>query len=270
MKTFIQSIKFIVLGVAVAVGASYIHAQSWTPAPGTPPGSNTIFPVNVSSDDQVKDGGLSVNAFVANQNAQFDQVIYLQGAMHGGTASTIDSTILFGGTDPITSSINRVVNIVATGGLKATNNIQSDTLTELYVGDLCANSLGELVRCASTSTYPTISQVEVYTGPSGNPLPIECIVDITGPMNYATTYKVHFTFDSTDVPDRHLDLSTLVGSCTVTIPAGMISNGVWFTNSVSGMHEYPNGRFGLSANATMNDYCVSSTSIPVTPGYECQ
>lgn len=274
MKTLMHSIKFIVLGVVVALGASYIHAQTWNPAPSSPPSNNTIFPVNVSANDQVKLGGLSVNAFMANQNAQFDKVIYLQGPMHGGTVASVDSTIAFGGTDPVNNAINRVVNMYVTGGLKAANTIQSDTLRGLSVGELCANSSGVLIRCTSPSTnsYPTITHVQVLTEKPtpASPVNIRCSVTLATRMDYSTTYKVDFTFESTDIPDRHLDLSLSRGHCTVTIPTGNISGGVLVgPNASGGLHNYP-GNTVLEDNMSANDYCVSSNSVPVTSSFRCQ
>lgn len=269
-----HSIKFIVLGVVVALGASYIHAQTWNPAPSSPPSNNTIFPVNVSANDQVKLGGLSVNAFMANQNAQFDKVIYLQGPMHGGTAASSDSTIAFGGTDPVNNAINRVVNMYVTGGLKAANTIQSDTLAGLNASELCANSSGVLIRCTSPSANlnPIITNVQVFTEKPtpASPANIRCSVTLATRMDYSTTYKVDFTFESTDIPDRHLDLSLSRGHCTVTIPDGNISGGVLVgPNASGGLHNYP-GNTVLEDNMSANDYCVSSNSVPVTSSFRCQ
>ena len=57
MKTTIQNIKIIVLGLIVAVGVSYAGA-AWTPAPSTPPNANADAPLNVGSNQQTKLGSL--------------------------------------------------------------------------------------------------------------------------------------------------------------------------------------------------------------------
>lgn len=46
-------------------------ASAWTGPTQSPPGGNVAAPVNVGSTDQVKNGGLSVNAFAAFGNSYF-------------------------------------------------------------------------------------------------------------------------------------------------------------------------------------------------------
>jgi hypothetical protein len=57
MKSIIQNIKIIVLGLVVALGVGYVSA-AWTPAPGTPPNANVDAPINVGSNLQTKLGSL--------------------------------------------------------------------------------------------------------------------------------------------------------------------------------------------------------------------
>lgn len=59
-KQFLQTIKIVVLGLIVGVGAHYASAVTWTPPTATPPNNNTAAPINVSSTGQSKVGGLTV------------------------------------------------------------------------------------------------------------------------------------------------------------------------------------------------------------------
>ena len=53
------------MALILSVGVSVVYAAVWTGPTGTPPDANTPTPINAGTDDQVKDGGLSVNAFIA-------------------------------------------------------------------------------------------------------------------------------------------------------------------------------------------------------------
>jgi hypothetical protein len=61
MKTqLIQTTKTIILALILTLGISYVMA--WTGPTSTPPDGNTPAPVNVGTTDQVKNGGLGINA----------------------------------------------------------------------------------------------------------------------------------------------------------------------------------------------------------------
>lgn len=59
MKKHIQSIKGIILGLALVLGVSYVSA-AWTTAPASPPSGNVDAPINVGSTAQTKSGPFSV------------------------------------------------------------------------------------------------------------------------------------------------------------------------------------------------------------------
>jgi hypothetical protein len=55
----IQNIKIVTLALILALGISYASA-AWTPAPSSPPNSNTDAPINVGVSRQAKVGGMAV------------------------------------------------------------------------------------------------------------------------------------------------------------------------------------------------------------------
>lgn len=70
MKETIRNIKSIFLVLALLLAVDFIYA-AWTNPTADPTGNNTPTPINVGSVAQVKNGGLSVNAFSAYQNSYF-------------------------------------------------------------------------------------------------------------------------------------------------------------------------------------------------------
>ncbi len=69
MRSTINSLKLIALALVLGLGVNY--ALAWTGPTSAPPRDNTAAPINVSATAQVKNGGLSVNAFSAFLNAYF-------------------------------------------------------------------------------------------------------------------------------------------------------------------------------------------------------
>ncbi len=69
MKNILQTAKIIVLALALSISLSFVYA--WTAPTVMPPGGNTAAPINTSATAQVKNGGLSVNAFSAFANSYF-------------------------------------------------------------------------------------------------------------------------------------------------------------------------------------------------------
>jgi len=56
----IQTTKTIILALILTLGISYVMA--WTGPTSTPPDGNTPTPINIGTTDQVKNGGLGINA----------------------------------------------------------------------------------------------------------------------------------------------------------------------------------------------------------------
>lgn len=70
MKNITQSLKIIALATILSFGFSFVYA--WTAPTVMPPGGNVSAPINTSTTDQVKDGGLSINGWLhGNGNATF-------------------------------------------------------------------------------------------------------------------------------------------------------------------------------------------------------
>ncbi|MEK7582103.1 MAG: hypothetical protein AAB488_02140 [Patescibacteria group bacterium] len=76
-----QSLKTLALALILSVGVSYVYA--WTGPIGTPPNDNTDAPINTGTVSQVKDGGLSVDAFQAD-------VAAITGVLSSGKVKVID------------------------------------------------------------------------------------------------------------------------------------------------------------------------------------
>ena len=56
----IQTIKTVILALVLTLGVSYVFA--WTGPTATPPAGNTPTPVNIGTTNQIKDGGLGLDA----------------------------------------------------------------------------------------------------------------------------------------------------------------------------------------------------------------
>jgi len=88
--------KVLILGVVLtaALGVNYLFA-AWTGPTQTPPDGNTDAPVHIGTTDQVKDGGLSINALSVFGGG------YFQGSVQIGDSgdSTQEGTIRWTGAD---------------------------------------------------------------------------------------------------------------------------------------------------------------------------
>ena len=62
------------------------------------PGNNTDGPINIGPTNQVKDGSLGVNAFVARNNALFNDKVRIDGLVRGGVPANVTSTVTVGST----------------------------------------------------------------------------------------------------------------------------------------------------------------------------
>lgn len=145
-KDIIKNIKLIVFGGILAIGVSYVFADTWVSMPSSFSSTNNIAsPINVGNTDQVKTGDLSVYGFVANQAASFKGSVFFPGIIRGGNA-TDNGNIAFGDT---THTVNASVSgTLKTGTLATTGG--SVTVTSLANDDLrlvCADTTGTLVFC---------------------------------------------------------------------------------------------------------------------------
>ena len=71
-KNVLQSVKVIILGLILSFGIASVFGQiKPIQTKLLPPSNNVSGPLNEGPSDQVKDGGLAVNAFIARGNALF-------------------------------------------------------------------------------------------------------------------------------------------------------------------------------------------------------
>jgi hypothetical protein len=151
-KKIFQNLAYVLLGSIIAVGLSYAaSAATFNAATPPPPSNNTAAPINVGSTDQVKQGGLSVLAFIANQNAELDGNTYFTGTLHADPANT-NSAINFGGTDP--NGILRNVALAITGGFSNTGSIASAPLINQNLSPVCADANGTVLLCGAAPVCP--------------------------------------------------------------------------------------------------------------------
>lgn len=94
MQKIITKSLILIAVLTVALGTSYLFA-AWTGPTQTPPDGNTDAPVHIGTTDQVKDGGLSVNALSVFGGG------YFQGSVQIGDSgsSPQDGTIRWTGAD---------------------------------------------------------------------------------------------------------------------------------------------------------------------------
>ncbi len=149
-KHLFYNIAYVIGGITVAVGLSYVvHAAGTLP---TPPDGNTPAPLNVGILDQIKTGGLAVDAFVANANAEMDGNTYFDGVLHSADAN---GTINFGD-----STKNSAVSLAINGWFTDNNGtMKSAPLANNTMNPICADETGTIVLCtgsaATITTTPT-------------------------------------------------------------------------------------------------------------------
>ena len=78
IKKFTSRLFILGMGIGLAIGFNYVFAiVSYSGPTADFPLENAPTPLNVSSTDQVKDAGLSVNAFIANGLSTFNNDVTL-------------------------------------------------------------------------------------------------------------------------------------------------------------------------------------------------
>lgn len=160
-KIFTQSIAIIlVLGIVVLAGTTSAGNPA-IPNPGGFSANNTPFPVNTAlgiANDQIKAGGLVVEAFIAFQNAAFDQATGVQGIITGKASSATNSALSIG--DAIAAN---KVNLQVNGTTYARELTTADGQAALYskvvaapgqLQPLCATQAGEIIACPGPVVLP--------------------------------------------------------------------------------------------------------------------
>ncbi len=145
-KTLLQNFKYLSFGLVLAAGLSVVSAAAWSGPAASSPQNNIAAPLH-TGPAQVKSGGLSVNTFLASQNAQFGQQVFFKGIVRGGTPTDTDSTVLFG-------IPSMPTNLAASGDVAAKGTIKSDSVANASSSPLCATANGTIVLCAAGTAQP--------------------------------------------------------------------------------------------------------------------
>ena len=98
MKNITQSLKLIILALALSIGISYVSA--WTAPTATPPSSNVAAPINVGSTAQTKTGDICTTS--------------------GGTTKCLSSAGDNLGNHTATQALNMGTNNITAGGANST------------------------------------------------------------------------------------------------------------------------------------------------------
>ena len=88
MKKYLRSQLMLIVPLLFVAGIS-AAAFTYTGPSSAPSAGNTEAPLDISTNDQVKNGGLSVNEFHVSGNSYFDQDSAFSGHIFGETNSDI-------------------------------------------------------------------------------------------------------------------------------------------------------------------------------------
>ena len=149
--TLLNNLKYLLIG-SILVGTIGLAYAAFPMPSAAAPGNNIDVPVH-TGPAQVKNGGLSVNTFLANDNAQFKQQTFLNGTVFGGTPGLSTSTVAIGdGTAP--------ANITVNGNVSAAQYIQSTSVANGDSSNLCATTNGTIVTCTvGNVNAPALTQI---------------------------------------------------------------------------------------------------------------
>src|ERR1700744_5978848 len=88
--------KLLILIPLVFVAGAAFAAYSFVGPTAAPTSNNTDAPLDISSTNQIKNGGLAVGTFQARSGSDFAQQSQFTGLVNGGTAGSTNSTITIG------------------------------------------------------------------------------------------------------------------------------------------------------------------------------
>lgn len=154
-------IQLIALLIAIVFLAGITHAYiAPTGAAGT---TNTDGPLTATSVDEVKAGGLGVGTFLAKKNSLFQQNVFLNASIRGGTpTNSINIPVKFGDS-------TYKVDTAFTGTVGITGVYQSDMLkTGGGKKPLCATVDGTIYICGQTPPGGTPTQTIILTAHFGS------------------------------------------------------------------------------------------------------
>ena len=144
-----------------------IATASWSEPSSLPPTGNVGVPLH-RGVDQVKDGDLGVQGFIAQQSASFLQDTFFTGTLHGGNPGDTTSTVFFGGKDA--GGTLHTVDVANVGNIEAVKTVTVGDVANTGNAHLCAATDGTITFCDSgavvgNSDCPT-GQTHVW--PNGN------------------------------------------------------------------------------------------------------
>ncbi|HTH93121.1 MAG TPA: hypothetical protein VL576_01390 [Candidatus Paceibacterota bacterium] len=234
MKQHLKKLLILIPLVLIATGV--FAAYTFVAPTSAPTANNTAGPLDISANNQVKNGGLAVNTFQSRTGSQFAQQTQFTGLVNGGTAGSTNSTITLGNASDVTS-------INETGNVAVANYYQSDSLkTGGGNKPICADSNGVFSLCGTSGstgggTLPVYLRAEILTGNTGRfsvdttlSEPITSTVSATisatlipggiGPVGLGTC-----PYNSTPTIVGTLDITatTVISSSTLSLPGGCSS-----------------------------------------------
>jgi len=236
----LQSVKVIVLGLIISFGiTSVFSAGIETGKTGSvPPSNNVPGPINTGTLDQIKDGGLSVNAFLVAGDSFFNGLVTLGNFTGGGdkqlcvdnngNITTTCPEVIPVGNSPVvalptvtTSSISAITQTTATSG----GNVTSD-------GGAAVTARGIVW---STSLNPTISDSHTTDG-SGTGVFTSSITGLLANTTYyvrayatnsvGTAYGNHVQFTTTTVATLPTVKTSILGQYAINNLNAVGSKGI--------------------------------------------
>lgn len=284
MKHILTDIKKVLpLFFTLLFVASLASAVSYSGPSGTYPANNTAKPVYTGTDDGEKPGGLSVYAFIANQDANLGGATTFLAPMFG---SSITDTLLFGGYDTELGG-TRIVDIVASGSIQSSGSLFSQEVATSGTREpLCATTDGEVVLCGNTNPpgaicgnnipesgeqcddgniingdgcssmcqieNPPIAadnigvyshSVQAGTGDEN----VSCSVSLTQPATQDERVFISYRYTDSNVP-----YNTQTGFCQLDIPAG-----------ASYIDNFPGSQISYGGSVYIESYCYDlSSTLP--------
>jgi hypothetical protein len=155
----LKNIQPVIALCVIALGLSFIASQiqAATFVSNTnPPTNDTQTPIYTTTDQIKGDSlpctgtgttcGISVNSFIAEQNASFNKQTFFSDTILGLNTGGTDSTLKFGGVDP--TNIERTVDVNVTSSFKASGILAANNIGNSGgSGELCANINGDIILC---------------------------------------------------------------------------------------------------------------------------
>lgn len=162
----IHNLKFILLGIIVALAASYVYARTQTDAPCPandveirPCHSSTNSPVVITtgSDTNIKEGSLSVGTLVAEKAVQIDGKVtfqgFLRGVVAGGDVTVKGPTEVDFGTEGhgVGATITGNLSVGTTAGSASAANLVNNGGGNGTLQKICSDTNGKIILCTPSN-----------------------------------------------------------------------------------------------------------------------